>query len=186
MKITHCPIEGLLILEPAVFEDDRGYFMESFNERLFREKTGLPEIGFVQDNESLSSAGVIRGLHLQTPPFGQGKLVRVICGAVRDVAVDVRRGSPTYGKHVSVELSASNKRQFWIPEGFAHGFETLEDNTIFAYKCTNYYKPDCEKTIQWNDHSLNINWKTTEPVISLKDQKGLDFKDFESPYTYEH
>ena len=181
MKITECELSGLLILEPRVFEDERGYFLESFNQQKFNEACG-EEIRFVQDNESLSSKNVIRGLHFQAPPFGQGKLVRVIKGSVLDVAVDIRKNSPTYGQHFELVLSSENKKQFWIPPGFAHGFETLEDNTIFAYKCTDFYHPESEMTISWDDSDLKINWKTTNPVISLKDGKGISFSELVSPY----
>ena len=143
--------------------------------------TGLT-IDFVQDNESISKKNVLRGLHFQIPPFAQGKLVRVVSGSVLDVAVDLRKGSPTYGKHEIVELSADNKRQFWIPPGFAHGFLSLEENTVFNYKCSNYYSPVSERTIKWNDPDLNIDWQINEPIVSEKDQNGLDFVNFVSQF----
>jgi dTDP-4-dehydrorhamnose 3,5-epimerase len=164
-----------------VFGDQRGYFLESFNEKLFSEVVGK-KITFVQDNESLSSKNVVRGLHFQKPPYAQGKLVRVVKGSVLDVAVDLRKKSPTFGKVFTIELSETNKRQFWIPEGFAHGFATLEDNTIFQYKCTSYYSPENEETIKWNDSTLGIDWKINEPIISDKDKKGLPFGGFKSPF----
>ncbi len=181
MIFSKCDISDLLILEPKIFGDSRGYFLESFNQKLFNEACEN-EIIFVQDNESQSSKNVLRGLHMQAPPFSQGKLVRVIKGSVLDVAVDLRKNSKTYGHHFEIELSEKNKKQLWIPPGFAHGFETLEDDTIFAYKCTNYYDPESELTILWNDEDLKINWRTQNPILSLKDQKGKSFLDFESPY----
>jgi dTDP-4-dehydrorhamnose 3,5-epimerase len=181
MQVIQTDIEGLFILEPNVFGDQRGYFLESFNEKLFSEVVGK-KITFVQDNESLSSKNVVRGLHFQKPPYAQGKLVRVVKGSVLDVAVDLRKKSPTFGKVFTIELSETNKRQFWIPEGFAHGFATLEDNTIFQYKCTSYYSPENEETIKWNDSTLGIDWKINEPIISDKDKKGLPFGGFKSPF----
>jgi dTDP-4-dehydrorhamnose 3,5-epimerase len=174
-------IEGLWIIEPTLFGDGRGYFFESFREDIFTDKTGV-DVNFVQDNESLSRKGILRGLHLQKPPFGQSKLVRVIQGSVIDVAVDVRKKSPTYGHYQMIELSAENKRQFFVPEGFAHGFLTLEDNTIFQYKCSNYYNPKLETGILWDDVDLNIAWPATEVVISEKDKHLSNFKSFQSPY----
>jgi dTDP-4-dehydrorhamnose 3,5-epimerase len=181
MQVVTTDIEGLLILEPKVFGDHRGYFLESFNEKLFSEIVG-ERTTFVQDNESLSSRNVVRGLHFQKPPFAQGKLVRVVKGSVLDVAVDLRKKSPTYGEVFAIILSESNKKQFWIPEGFAHGFATLEDNTIFQYKCTNYYSPENEATISWDDRLLNIDWKILKPIVSEKDKKGLPFAGFKSPF----
>jgi dTDP-4-dehydrorhamnose 3,5-epimerase len=177
MVLTKSYIEGLYILEPRVFEDSRGIFFETFNDLKFKEEIDL-DVEFVQDNESISKKNVLRGLHFQLPPFAQGKLVRVVSGRALDVAVDIRKNSPTYGKYHLVELSSENKKQFWIPPGFAHGFVALEENTIFNYKCTNYYSPVSERTIQWNDPLLNIDWKISEPIISEKDQKGLDFATF--------
>ena len=181
MVITESKIEGLFIIEPRVFEDTRGVFYETFNEKIFKEKTGV-ELSFCQDNESISKKNVLRGLHFQNPPFAQGKLVRVVSGRVIDIAVDIRKSSKTYGQYESIELSAENKKQFWIPPGFAHGFIALEDNSIFNYKCTNYYNPVSEATIQWNDPVLNINWQINNPIISEKDQKGIDFITFVSEF----
>ncbi len=181
MVITECKIPGLLIIEPRVFEDSRGSFFESFNAQKFNEIVG-EEIYFCQDNESISKKNVLRGLHFQRPPFAQGKLVRVAVGSVLDVAVDIRKGSPFYGQFELIELSAENKKQFWIPPGFAHGFLTLEDNTIFNYKCTNYYSPVSEGTIQWNDEDLKINWPIVDPIVSDKDQEGEKFVNFVSQF----
>lgn len=181
MTITKTSIEGLLILEPRVFKDDRGAFFESFNQSIFDEEVG-EKVEFVQDNQSTSQKGVLRGLHFQNPPFGQGKLVRVISGAVIDVAVDIRKSSPTYGQHVAVELSAENNRQFWIPEGFAHGFLALEEDTVFAYKCTNYYAPQSEGCLVWNDKDLGVDWNVSEPIVSEKDAIGEEFHKFESQF----
>jgi len=180
MVIEKTFIEGLLVLKPRVFEDPRGYFFESFNQRTV-EAAGLKE-QFVQDNQSLSQKGVLRGLHLQKPPHAQGKLVRVIKGSVLDVAVDIRKGSPTYGKYFSIELNEQNKTMFWIPVGFAHGFLTLEDNTIFHYKCTNYYNKDSEASVLWNDQDINVNWNISNPLLSEKDLTGIPLKDFVSPF----
>lgn len=181
MVITNCRIPGLLIIEPRVFEDERGSFFESFNEKLFRELTGV-DYPFCQDNESISKKNVLRGLHFQTHPFAQGKLVRVSFGKVLDVAVDIRNDSPFYGQHELIELSAENKKQFYIPPGFAHGFLTMEENTIFNYKCTNYYSPVSEGTIQWNDKDLEINWPVDQPIVSVKDQNGEKFCNFVSQF----
>lgn len=177
MKVTKTNIEGLLILEPSVFGDDRGTFFESFNQKLFNEAVGK-EVIFVQDNQSVSKKNVLRGLHFQNPPFAQGKLVRVSKGSVIDVAVDIRKNSPTYGKHYGIELSARNNKMFWIPEGFAHGFLSLEEETTFLYKCTNYYAPQSEGTIKWNDPDLQVSWPVTAALISEKDQLGEDFVSF--------
>lgn len=183
MQSIPTEIADLLIFEPRIFSDDRGLFFESFHQNKFNELVGR-EVQFVQDNESLSKAMVVRGLHFQTPPFAQGKLVRVVQGSVLDVAVDIRRNSPTYGKSVSVLLTASNRRQFWIPEGFAHGFVALEDDTIFQYKCTNYYHQPAEQSLLWNDPSLNIDWKISEKnaILSSKDAAAPNFNDFKSPF----
>ena len=181
MVVTTCDIPGLLILEPKIFEDSRGFFLESFNETKFQEIVG-EKISFCQDNESLSKKNVLRGLHFQSPPFDQGKLVRVISGRVMDVVVDIRTSSPYYGKYQMIELSSENKKQFWIPPGFAHGFLTLEENTIFNYKCTNYYSPVSEKTIKWNDKDLKINWSNDAPIVSEKDKVGLEFANFVSEF----
>ena len=178
MKVITTEIPGLLIIQPKVFEDGRGYFFESYNEKLFRE-IGV-DVKFVQDNQSLSQKGVLRGLHFQKPPFDQGKLVRVIKGSVLDVAVDIRKQSPTYGRHFTIELSEQNKTMFWIPSGFAHGFATLEDNTIFSYKCTNFFHKESEDCILWNDDSLAINWGIENPLLSDKDKIGKPFASFNS------
>ncbi|MBX7095623.1 MAG: dTDP-4-dehydrorhamnose 3,5-epimerase [Flavobacteriales bacterium] len=183
MKIIDKALNGVLLLEPAVFGDDRGYFFESFSEKKFAEISGN-EIRFVQDNQSMSARGVIRGLHLQAPPFDQGKLVRVVQGSVIDVAVDIRKGSPTYGQHYSALLSSKNHLMMWIPSGFAHGFSSLEDNTIFLYKCTNYYSKPSEMAIRFNDPALGIDWKTEAREISPKDMEAPLFADFNSPFTY--
>lgn len=181
MNFTKCEIEGLLILEPQVFGDERGHFFESFNQSEFEKAVGLP-INFVQDNQSLSNKNVVRGLHFQKPPFDQGKLVRVVRGAVLDVVVDIRRKSTTYGKYFSILLSEENKTQFWVPSGFAHGFATLEDQTIFQYKCTNYYQPSSEDCVIWNDETLKIDWQVQDPIISDKDQKGKSWREFSTPF----
>jgi dTDP-4-dehydrorhamnose 3,5-epimerase len=175
MQITEHEIKGLLIFQPTVFQDKRGYFIETFKKNLFD-----IDLDFVQDNESLSQKGVLRGLHFQNPPYEQGKLIRVIKGKVLDVAVDIRKNSKTYGRHLALEISEENKTILYIPPGFAHGFATLEDNTIFSYKCTNYYHKDAEGSILWNDKDLNINWKTENPILSEKDSKAGTFADFKS------
>lgn len=180
MEIIKTPLEGLLVIKPDIFEDERGYFFESFNQDKFL-KSGL-QITFMQDNESKSKKGVLRGLHFQAPPFDQGKLVRVMRGSVLDVAVDIRKKSLTYGKWESIELSGKNKWMYWIPSGFANGFVTLEDDTIFFYKCTNVYHKSSEGCIRWNDPDLNITWGITKPVISERDQRAPLFRDFASPF----
>lgn len=180
MEIIKTPLEGLFIIKPDVFEDERGYFFESFNHGKFF-NMGL-DLKFFQDNESKSKRGVLRGLHFQSPPFAQGKLVRVMRGSVLDVAVDIRKDSPTYGKWESIVLSGQNKWMYWIPEGFAHGFATLEDDTIFFYKCTNIYNKASEGSIMWNDPNLAINWGIDNPVISDKDKLSPNFNDFTSPF----
>ena len=180
MTIEKTFIEGLLVLKPKVFEDPRGYFFESYNQKAL-EEAGIKE-HFVQDNQSLSQQGVLRGLHMQKPPFAQGKLVRVIKGAVLDVAVDLRKNSPTYGKYFSLELTEENKITFWIPVGFAHGFLTLRNDTIFHYKCSQYYHKASEASVLWNDPDLQINWEIEHPILSEKDQYGTAFKDFLSPF----
>ena len=172
MDIERTPLEGLLVLRPKVFRDARGWFLESFNTNAFKEATGL-EPRFVQDNESRSQAGVVRGLHYQSAPRAQGKLVRVIAGAVLDVCLDIRPTSPTYGQHYKLTLSGDEKNMLWIPEGFAHGFRTLEDGTIFSYKCTDFYHPPSERTVLWNDPALRIDWGISDPVLSAKDQAGV-------------
>lgn len=182
MKIIETNVPDLLIVEPKVFQDERGYFFEAHNQKKLKE-SGL-ELTFVQDNESKSQKGVLRGLHFQKPPYAQGKLVRVIKGAVLDVAVDIRKGSPTFGRHHAVEITEENKKMFWIPPGFAHGFVTLEDETIFFYKCTNYYNKESEGSILWNDPDLNIDWGVQNPVLSEKDRQAPAFSHFDSPFVY--
>ncbi len=181
MEIIKPNIEGLLVIKPDVFFDERGYFFENFNEKRFND-LGIPD-HFVQDNQSFSKKGVIRGLHFQCPPYAQPKLVRVIQGRVLDVAVDIRKGSSTYGQHYSVELTGDNFLQFYIPTGFAHGFVALEDDTIFAYKCGAFYNKASEASIRFNDPDLNIDWKTDPSIISEKDLVGVSFKDFNSPFS---
>ncbi len=180
MEIIKTPLEGLLVINPRVFGDDRGYFFESWSKQSFA-KVGL-DLDFVQDNQSLSAKGVLRGLHFQNPPYAQGKLVRVIKGAVLDVALDIRKDSPTYGQHFSIELSEENKTIVWIPPGFAHGFVTIEDNTIFTYKCTEVYNKESEGALLWNDKDLNINWEINDPLVSAKDLVAGNFKDFASKF----
>ncbi len=180
MKFINVEIEGLIIIEPNVFEDDRGYFYESYNKNEF-ERSGVKHF-FVQDNQSLSQKNVLRGLHFQKPPFSQAKLIRVILGSVLDIAVDLRKNSKTYGQHYATELSMYNKRMFYVPEGFAHGFLTLEDNTIFSYKCSDYYNKDSEDSIVWNDKDLNINWGIDNPILSEKDEKAQSFNQYVTPF----
>ena len=180
MEIVKTKIPDLYIIKPTVFEDNRGYFFESYNKESFL-RNGIDQ-NFVQDNESKSAKGVLRGLHFQKPPFAQGKLVRVMRGAVLDVAVDLRKNSPTYGEWVSVELTNENKWMYWIPPGFAHGFVTLEDSTVFFYKCTNVYNKESEGSILWNDPDLNIDWKVKNPILSDKDIVSPLFKDFITPF----
>mgnify|MGYP002519378507 FL=1 len=185
MEIIKTNIEGALIIEPRVFEDARGYFFESFSQREFDAKVG--PVRFVQDNESKSSYGVMRGLHFQAPPFAQSKLVRCVRGRVLDVAVDIRRGSPTYGQHVAVELSEDNHRQFFIPRGFAHGFAVLSEEAVFQYKCDEYYHPESEGGISILDSSLGIDWHipAEHVILSEKDTKHLLLRDFVSPFAYD-
>lgn len=180
MQIIRTFIHGLVLIKPDVFPDERGYFFESYQDEKFR-ALGIQAL-FVQDNESMSRKGVLRGLHFQVPPFAQGKLVRVVRGSALDVAVDLRKGSETYGRWDSAVLSADNKLMMWIPEGFAHGFLTLEDHTVFQYKCTNYYNRASECGIIWNDPDLAIDWGLKEPVVSAKDLNGSRFADLESPF----
>ncbi|MCB0802507.1 MAG: dTDP-4-dehydrorhamnose 3,5-epimerase [Flavobacteriales bacterium] len=175
---TH--IAGLIIIKPRVFEDSRGFFFESYNKESYA-KLGL-KVEFIQDNLSKSQKGVVRGLHFQKPPFEQGKLVQVIRGSVIDVAVDIRKNSKTYGQYIAIELSEQNKTQFYIPPGFAHGFSTLEDNTIFSYKCTNVYNKESEDSIFWNDNTLKIDWGVKNPIISEKDKLAKPFDQFKSPF----
>ena len=184
MEVIKTAIEGLVIIEPKVFKDARGYFFESFSQREFEQK--VRKINFVQDNESMSSYGVMRGLHFQRPPYTQSKLVRCVKGRVLDVAVDIRKGSPTYGKHVAVELSEDNHRQFFVPRGFAHGFVVLSETAIFQYKCDNFYVPEADGGINIKDESLGIDWQIAmeDALLSEKDLKHLCLKDFDSPFDY--
>ena len=184
MEVIKTAIEGPVIIEPKVFGDSRGYFFESFSQRDFEAKVG--KINFVQDNESMSSYGVMRGLHFQRPPYAQSKLVRCVKGRVLDVAVDIRKGSPTYGKHVAVELSEDNHRQIFIPRGFAHGFVVLSDTAVFQYKCDNFYAPQADGGISILDESLGIDWliPLEKALLSEKDTKHLPLKDFDSPFDY--
>lgn len=182
MTISETSIKGLLVIKPQVFEDDRGIFFESFNFKLWTQYfKGAPPI-FVQDNESHSNKNVLRGLHFQSPPHSQGKLVRVTQGAVLDVVVDLRKDSPTYKTHFKILLSERNKKQLYVPEGFAHGFLALEDNTRFLYKCTDYYNREAERSIVWNDPDLNIDWEVKNPILSKKDKISLKFSNFENPF----
>lgn len=181
MKVTPLAIPDVLLIEPKVFGDDRGFFYESFNQRAFAEVTGL-DLCFVQDNHSKSARNVLRGLHYQLPPRAQGKLVRVVAGEVFDVAVDIRRGSPTFGRWVGEVLSAENKRQLWIPQGFAHGFLVLSDCAAFLYKTTDYWLPELERTIAWNDRSLAIEWPLLgAPTLSAKDAAASVLVEAEIP-----
>ena len=190
MNVIKTAINGVLIIEPRVFEDARGYFFESFSQREFDEKV-VPILGhtvnFVQDNESMSSYGVMRGLHFQRPPYTQSKLVRCVKGAVLDVAVDIRKGSPTYGQHVAVELTEDNHRQFFIPKGFAHGFAVLSETAVFQYKCDEFYHPEADGGINILDEKLGINWHIpfNKAILSEKDTKHVLLKDFDTPFTYE-
>ena len=172
MKVTRTSVEGLAIIEPRIFGDHRGYFFESFSERDFVEN--VASVHFVQDNESMSSYGVLRGLHFQKPPHAQAKLVRVVKGRVLDVAVDLRSDSPTYGKYVAVELSEENHRQFFIPKGFAHGFCVLSDHAVFQYKCDDFYAPECEGAVRWNDPEIGVDWPLPieDMVLSDKDMRS--------------
>ncbi|MCF2876602.1 MULTISPECIES: dTDP-4-dehydrorhamnose 3,5-epimerase [unclassified Tenacibaculum] len=184
MNFTKTEIPEVIIIEPKVFGDNRGYFLESYNQKEFESNIGT--VNFIQDNESKSVKGVLRGLHFQSPPFAQAKLVRCIEGKVLDVAVDIREGSPNYGKHVAVELSSDNKRQLFVPRGFAHGFVVLSDEAIFSYKVDNYYSPNHDSGIKWDDSDLNINWNidVSDVNLSEKDKNLIAFKDFKSPFTY--
>lgn len=184
MEVIKTEIDGVVIIEPRIFKDARGYFFESYSEREFNEKVG--PVKFVQDNESCSTRGVMRGLHFQCPPFAQAKLVRCVRGAVLDVAVDIRKGSPTYGRHVAVELTEKNHRQFFIPRGFAHGFAVLSDTAVFQYKCDNYYAPQADGGISITDTSLGIDWRIAlkDAILSEKDTKHPLLKDFDSPFKY--
>lgn len=180
MEIKNTEIPEVKLIVPKIFRDERGYFMETFRESALKD-TGMRS-HYVQDNQSLSGKGILRGLHFQAPPFAQAKLVKVVSGAVLDVAVDIRKDSPTYGKHVKQVLSIENMHQLYIPEGFAHGFVTLEENTVFQYKCGDYYNKESEGGIQWNDEELGIDWNIDNPIISEKDQNNPSFRDFQSPF----
>jgi len=180
MEIIQTPIEGLLVIVPDIFEDDRGYFFEAWSRNSYK-NLGL-DLDFVQDNQSLSQKGVLRGLHFQNPPFEQGKLVRVIKGSVIDVAVDIRKNSITYGDSFAIELSELNKKNLWIPPGFAHGFVCLEKDTIFHYKCTELYNKASEESLLWNDPDLDISWGIDNPLVSKKDMLAGNFKDFKSQF----
>ena len=169
MNVIKTEIEGVFVIEPQVFGDERGYFFESFNAERFLAETGV-EVTFVQDNESLSKRGVLRGLHFQREPYAQAKLVRVVRGRVLDIAVDMRKDSPTFGRYVAVELSGENHRQMFIPKGFAHGYIALEDDTVFQYKCDEYYHPEVEDGIAWNDPQIGIEWPLSEDEITLSDK----------------
>lgn len=184
MEVFKTAIEGLVIIEPKVFTDSRGYFFESFSQREFEEK--VRKINFVQDNESMSTYGVMRGLHFQRPPYTQSKLIRCIKGKILDVAVDIRKGSPTYGQHVAIELSQQNHRQFFVPRGFAHGFAVLSEEAVVQYKCDNFYAPEADSGISIKDESLGIDWQipTENAILSEKDIKHVCLKDFDSPFDY--
>lgn len=184
MEVIKTDIEGVVIIEPKVWRDERGYFFESFSQREFCEK--VRRVNFVQDNESMSSYGVMRGLHFQRPPFTQSKLVRCVRGAVLDVAVDIRKGSPTFGQHVAVELTEDNHRQFFVPRGFAHGFAVLSDVAVFQYKCDNFYAPQADGGISIKDESLGIDWHipVDKAILSEKDLKHAVLRDFDSPFNY--
>ena len=184
MNVIKTDIEGVVIIEPRIFNDERGYFFESFSERDFCKE--VREVRFVQDNESKSQYGVLRGLHFQKTPYSQSKLMRVIKGAVLDVVVDIRKGSPTFGKHVAVELTEDNHRQFFVPRGFAHGFSVLTPEVIFQYKCDNFYAPQSEGAIAWNDPDLGINWRIPEDkvILSEKDKHHPRLKDAEWLFDY--
>lgn len=180
MEIIKTPIKGLLVIKPNIFGDERGYFFESWSKKSYKD-IGL-DLDFVQDNQSLSQRGVLRGLHFQNPPYAQGKLVRVIKGAVIDVVVDIRKDSTTYGKHFAINLSEDNKKVLWIPEGFAHGFVSLENDTIFNYKCTEVYNKESEGCLFWDDADLDINWGVPSPLVSEKDMAAMSFKDLKSQF----
>lgn len=185
MDVIKTKLDSVVIIEPKIFDDARGYFFESFSQREFEEK--VRKINFVQDNESMSSYGIMRGLHFQRPPFTQSKLVRCVKGAVLDVAVDIRKGSPTYGQHVAVELTEYNHRQFFVPRGFAHGFAVLSKTAIFQYKCDNFYAPQADGGVSIKDEKLGIDWQIPidKALLSEKDTLRECLKDFDSPFTYD-
>lgn len=184
MEVIKTEIEGVVIIEPRIFKDDRGYFYESFSQREFEEK--VCRTTFVQDNQSKSSYGVVRGLHFQKPPYSQSKLVRCIKGAVLDVAVDIRKGSPTFGKYVAVELTEDNHRQFFVPRGFAHGFAVLSDEAVFQYKCDNFYNKESEGSVAWNDPELAIDWRipAEKVLLSEKDKQSKTISDADYLFDY--
>lgn len=184
MEVITTEIEGVVIIEPRIFKDDRGYFYESFSQREFEEK--VCRTTFVQDNQSKSSYGVLRGLHFQKPPYCQSKLVRCIKGAVLDVAVDIRKGSPTFGKYVAVELSEDNHRQFFVPRGFAHGFVVLTPEAIFQYKCDNFYNKESEGAVAWNDPQLDIDWKVPFDKVILSEKDKLNKNIDEAEYLFDY
>ena len=179
MNIIKTKIEGVYLIKPKIFKDERGYFFESFNQKEINKKTN---VSFVQDNQSLSSKDILRGLHFQKPPFAQDKLVSVIKGSVLDVVVDIRVNSKTYGKYIIEELNEENHHQLFIPIGMAHGFLSLEDHTIFAYKCSNFYDRESERALKWNDPDLNIKWPISNPILSEKDENAKKFSSFVSPF----
>ncbi len=179
MIIENTPIKDLMLITPNVFTDYRGYFMETYNQKRLEK---VIKTTFVQDNESLSQKGVLRGLHFQIPPFAQSKLVRVIFGSILDVAIDIRKDSETYGKHFKHVLSAENRKQLYIPAGFAHGFLSLENNTILNYKCSDFYHKKSEASLLWNDEDLDINWGITDPILAEKDKLAEKFSTFENPF----
>jgi dTDP-4-dehydrorhamnose 3,5-epimerase len=180
MKVTTTPIEGLLVIQPAIFHDARGYFYEPYNKKAFS-GAGITD-EFVQDNQSFSQKGVVRGLHFQNPPYAQAKLLRILQGSIWDVVVDIRKASPTYGKYFGIELSAENKTIFYVPKGFAHGFLTLEDNTMLLYKCSDFYNKASEESLIWNDPDVAIPWEISNPVLSEKDMNGKRLGDFKSQF----
>jgi len=180
MQVSTTPIEGLLVIQPTVFSDARGYFYEPYNKKKFTDN-GITD-DFVQDNQSCSQKGVLRGLHFQNPPFAQSKLLRVVQGSIWDIAVDIRKSSPTFGKYFGIELSAANKTIFYVPKGFAHGFLTLEDNTVLFYKCSDFYNKSAEESLLWNDADVDIKWNIADPLLSEKDQNAKKLKDFISQF----
>jgi dTDP-4-dehydrorhamnose 3,5-epimerase len=180
MEVTKIFIEGLLVIQPKVFHDERGYFYEPYNKKMFTE-IGITE-EFVQDNQSFSQKGVIRGMHFQNPPSAQAKLLRILQGSIWDVVVDIRKSSPTYGKYFGVELSAKNKTIFYVPKGFAHGFVTLEDNTLLLYKCSDFYNKAAEESLVWNDPDVDIPWKINNPILSEKDLNGKKLRELNSQF----
>ena len=182
MKVQKTKLKDVFLIKPKVFHDNRGYFFESFNAKAFQQLTKI-KANFKQDNQSLSSKNVLRGLHFQKPPYAQAKIVSVIKGEVLDVVVDIRKNSNTYGQHIIENLSEDNHHQLYIPEGMAHGFLTLSDETIFCYKCSDYYNKESEDSILWNDELLNINWGSSNPIVSQKDQQAKNFSSFVTPFT---